>query len=112
MFVEDFGVAIGGQGADLLGLFAQIDGARSQLQVEVDGLPFEIANLEFHVKSVRREVRRVNARALLKAGRDSGYPNTQRPSRRANAPLGSGAKPGRRARVTPKSSCARGDPAV
>ena len=60
VLVQHLGLACCGQLANLLGLFAQIDRARSQLQVKVDWFPFQFNYLEFHSLSVRRRHPRVN----------------------------------------------------
>ena len=54
MLVQHLCMATGSQRPLLLGLLAQIDRARSHMQVKVDRLPFQFAYLEFHAMSLRR----------------------------------------------------------
>ena len=60
VFVQYLGLAVGGELPHLLGLFTQIDRARSQLQVKVNWFPLQFNYLEFHTLSVRRRHPRVN----------------------------------------------------
>ena len=53
VLVNHLGAAGCGKIAHLLGLAAEIDRARSQLQVEVDRLALQLADFEFHGKSVK-----------------------------------------------------------
>jgi len=59
--MKDFNVTGGGQMANLLSFFTQIDCAWRQLQVKVDWFPLQLYYLEFHVMSLRRGELRVNA---------------------------------------------------
>ena len=54
VLVQHLGMAGGGQRPLLLGLCAQIDRARSQLQIKIDRLPFQFVYFEFHGMSLRR----------------------------------------------------------